>query len=217
MTPYNLETIHWLGHSSFRIDSSRAVIYLDPWQLGENPPPADLILITHDHRDHCSPEDVARIQGEQTLIVTVQESAAQLHGNIEIVKPGDSLTRFGVDITVVPAYNLTKFRSPGHPFHPKAAGYAGFILSVDGQRIYHAGDTDLIPEMAGFEVDIALLPVSGIYVMTADEALEAAVIINPKVIVPMHIGRGIGSRVDAEVFKTKSPLPVEILEIYVSP
>jgi L-ascorbate metabolism protein UlaG (beta-lactamase superfamily) len=216
MTSYNLETIHWLGHSSFRIDSNTAVIYLDPWQLGQDPPLADLILITHDHRDHCSPEDVARIQGEQTLIITVQESAAKLQGNIEIVKPGYYLTRNGVDITVVPAYNLTKFRSPGVPFHPKGARYAGFILAVDGQRIYHAGDTDVIPEMAGFEVDIALLPVSGTYVMTADEALEAAGIINPKVIVPMHIGRGIGSQVNVEAFKAKSPLPVEILEIYAS-
>jgi L-ascorbate metabolism protein UlaG (beta-lactamase superfamily) len=217
MKPYNLETIHWLGHSSFRIDSSHAVIYLDPWQLPADSPLADLIFITHDHHDHCSPEDVARIQGDQTLIITVKQAAAKLHGNITVVKPGDHLIRNAVDITAVPAYNLTKFRSPGIPFHPKTAGYVGFILAVDGQRIYHAGDTDLIPEMADFDVDIALLPVSGTYVMTADEALEAAGIINPKVIVPMHIGRGIGSQEDAKNFKAKSLLPVEILSLSTSP
>jgi L-ascorbate metabolism protein UlaG (beta-lactamase superfamily) len=211
MSSYNIVNIHWLGHASFRIDASEAVIYVDPWQLGEDPRPADLILITHDHRDHCSPEDVAKIQTDETVIVTVKDSASKLDGKVEIVKPGDELTLKGVEIKAVPAYNLTKFRSPGVPFHPKAKKYVGFILNIDGQRIYHAGDTDVIPEMSAFATDIALLPVSGTYVMTADEALVAAGMIEPKAIIPMHIGRGIGSQGDAEDFKSKSPVPVEIL------
>jgi len=213
VSEYNLDNIHWLGHDSFRIDSEKVVIYFDPWQLSENPHPADLILITHDHQDHCSPEDVAKIQQEHTVIVTIQEAAKKLEGTIEIVKPGDNLTVKGIKIEVVPAYNLTKFRSPGVPFHPKEKGHVGYLLVADGQRIYHAGDTDVIPEMSGLEVDIALLPVSGTYVMTAEEAAEAAKLIQPKVAIPMHIGRGIGSKVDLEAFRSRCDFPVVVLPI----
>ena len=117
----------------------------------------------------------------------------------------------GIPIRAVPAYNINKFRSPGVPFHPRESGYVGFILTVEGQRIYHAGDTDAIPEMESIDADIALLPVSGTYVMTADEALEAIKAIKPKIAIPMHIGRGIGSLADAEHFQEKASVPVEIL------
>ena len=207
-----LNKIHWLGHASFRIDGETATIYLDPWQLSGDQPQADLILITHDHHDHCSPEDVAKIQGTGTVIVTVAESVKKLKGDIRVVKPGDLLTVKGVDIQAVPAYNLTKFRSPGVTFHPKEMGFVGFIVTVDGQRIYHAGDTDIIPEMSDYQADIALLPVSGTYVMTAEEAAEAAGIIKPGVMVPMHVGRGIGSENDLETIQAISPVPVEVLE-----
>ena len=113
----------------------------------------------------------------------------------------------------MPAYNVNKFRSPGVPFHPKEAGNVGFVIAVEGQRIYHAGDTDVIPEMEAIETDIALLPVSGTYVMTAEEAVEAAALIKPKVAIPMHVGRGIGAHDDAERFKEKAPVPVEVLPI----
>ena len=211
MSSYNIKPIHWLGHASFRLQVEGMVIYLDPWQLGEGNPPADLILITHEHHDHCSPQDVAKIQSDGTFIVTIKSCAQVLDGNIHIVKPGDQLNLKGVDIQAVPAYNVNKFRSPGVPFHPKEKKYVGFILALDGQRIYHAGDTDVIPEMETYNVDIALLPVSGTYVMTVDEALQAGEIIQPKVIVPMHIGRGIGAIKDAETFKERSAIPVEVL------
>jgi L-ascorbate metabolism protein UlaG (beta-lactamase superfamily) len=213
MSDYRVDFIHWLGHASFRIDEKETTIYIDPWQLRDNSEPADLILITHDHADHCSLEDVAKIQLEDTTIVTIKDSAEKLDGNIEIVQPGDFITIKGIGIQVVPAYNLNKFRSPGVPFHPKEKNYVGFIITVDDQTIYHAGDTDVIPEMSDIKVDIAMLPVSGKYVMTAEEALEAAKIIDPKVVIPMHIGRGIGSQNDAELFKSKSQIPVEILPI----
>jgi L-ascorbate metabolism protein UlaG (beta-lactamase superfamily) len=170
-------------------------------------------LITHDHHDHCSPEDVVRIQGENTVIITVKSAAEKLKGKVEVVKPGDSLIRKGVKIEVVPAYNVNKFRSPGIPFHPKEKGYVGFILTVDGQRIYHAGDTDVIPEMANYKVDIALLPISGTYVMTVEEAAEAARLIAPAVVIPMHVGRGIGSMADLEAFRALCPAPVKVLEM----
>lgn len=205
-----VSNIHWLGHDSFRIKGDGLVIYIDPWQI-EDGPKADLILITHDHRDHCSPADVAKVQKENSVIVTVAAAAAKLSGQIQVVKPGDELRVKGIPISAVPAYNVNKFRSPGVPFHPRESGYVGFVVTVEGQRIYHAGDTDCIPEMGSINADIALLPVSGTYVMTADEAVEAAAIIKPQIAIPMHIGRGIGSLADAERFKEKASVPVEIL------
>jgi L-ascorbate metabolism protein UlaG (beta-lactamase superfamily) len=113
----------------------------------------------------------------------------------------------------VPAYNTNKFRSPDVPFHPPEAGHVGFILTVDGRRIYHAGDTDCIPEMNSIQTDVALLPVSGIYVMTAEEAVEAAAAIQPQVAIPMHVGEGIGSLADADRFQQNAAVPTVVLSL----
>ena len=208
-----LDHIHWLGHDAFRITDSQT-IYFDPYKLGDDNPKADLILISHDHFDHCSPEDVALIQTEDTIIVTTASAASKLSGDICIVQPGDTMTIRGIEIEAVPAYNVNKFRDSGEPFHPEEAKYVGFIVTVEGTRIYHAGDTDYIPEMADLgAIDIALLPVSGTYVMTVDEAVEAAEAIQPGIAIPMHIGRGIGSPDAAEAFKEKAPVDVVILEM----
>jgi L-ascorbate metabolism protein UlaG (beta-lactamase superfamily) len=185
--------IHWLGHDGFRIDGEQ-VIYIDPYQIAGGPP-AGLVLITHEHFDHCSPEDVARIQNPQTVIVTEKDSAAKLSGDIRTVAPGDRLTVGGVAIEAVPAYNTDK------DFHPKAKGWLGFVFEVDGVRIYHAGDTDRIPEMDRIQADIALLPVSGTYVMTAAQAVEAALAVKPRIAVPMHYGAVAGTADDARSFK----------------
>lgn len=202
--------IHWLGHDSFRIDGDGIVIYIDPYKIKDGPKP-DLILITHDHKDHASPEDVAKIQHSETTIVTASAAAAKFQGRIQTVKPGDKLNIKGISIEAVPAYNTNKFRSPGVPFHPQESGYVGYILTVNGIRIYHAGDTDAIPEMKSVHCDVALLPVSGIYVMTAEEAATAAAMIHTKIVIPMHVGKGIGSLEDAERLKTISSVPVTIL------
>lgn len=208
-----VEHVHWLGHDTFLIDGPET-IYFDPYQLGEGLPQADVILISHEHHDHCSPEDVARIQGDETIIVTVASAADQLEGDVRIIGPGDTIQVKGIEVEAVPAYNVNKFRSPGQPFHPKEAGHVGFVITLEGTRIYHAGDTDFIPEMAELrEIDIALLPVSGTYVMTADEAVEAAEAIQPGLAIPMHVGRGIGSLASAEAFKEKAPVDVLILEV----
>jgi len=207
-----VSNIHWLGHDSFRIEGDGLVVYIDPWQL-KDVPKADLILITHEHGDHCSPADVASIRKEDTVIVTIASAAEQLSGTIQVVKPGDELTVRGLPITVVPAYNIDKYRNPGEHFHPKASGHVGYIITVEGQRIYHTGDTDFIPEMELIETDIVLLPVSGIYVMTADEALQAVEAIKPKIAIPMHVGRGIGELEDAEYFKKKATVSVTVLPI----
>jgi L-ascorbate metabolism protein UlaG (beta-lactamase superfamily) len=204
--------IHWLGHDSFRIDGDGVVVYIDPYRLKEGPK-ADLILITHDHSDHASMPDVVLIQKADTAIVTTAAAAQKLSGQIKTVKPGEELTVKGIPIQTLPAYNLNKFRSPGVPFHPKEAGHVGYLITVKGIRIYHPGDSDFIPEMKGLKPDVALLPVSGTYVMTYEEAVEAATAIQPKVAVPMHVGEGIGSLADAERFKEKASVPVIVLSI----
>jgi len=204
--------IHWLGHDCFRIEWEGVTIYIDPYRIKDGPP-ADLILITHDHFDHCSPEDIARIQKADTTFVTVASAAANLKGQVEIVKPGDDITLKGVHIHAVPSYNTNKFRSPGNPFHPKEKGYVGYVLTLGERRIYHTGDSDHIPEMAGIKTDVALLPVSGIYVMTAEEAAEAAKTIQPKVAIPMHVGAGIGELEFTQTFKDLANVPVVILPL----
>jgi L-ascorbate metabolism protein UlaG (beta-lactamase superfamily) len=188
-----LNKIKWLGHDSFRIEAEK-VIYIDPFQI-KTGPKADIILITHEHYDHCSPEDVEKIRAEDTIIVTEKNSAQKLSGNIKIMKPGDTATVAGIKIETVPAYNLNK------KFHPKANGWLGFIIEIDGQRIYHAGDADFIPEMSEIQADIAMLPVSGTYVMTAEEAVTAALALRPGTAIPMHYGSIIGSEEDARRFE----------------
>lgn len=188
-----IENIHWLGHSSFRIEDEKSV-YIDPWRLKGSPPKADLILITHDHHDHCSPDDVAKIAKKDTVIVTIAAVARRLKGDVRIVRAGDSLTAAGIPIEVVPAYNVDK------PNHPKSAGHVGFIITMGGQRIYHAGDTDLIPEMDDIQAEIALLPVGGTFTMNAEEAAQAAKKIKPQVAIPIHYGTTVGSIKDAQRF-----------------
>lgn len=196
------EKIHWLGHDGFRIDAEK-IIYIDPYQINPGKK-ADLILITHAHSDHCSPADISKIQKLDTIIVTEKDSAENLEGHIRIVTPGDELTIGAVKIEAVPAYNTNK------DFHPKANGWLGFIVEFNGVRLYHAGDTDHIPEMNDFKVDIALLPVSGTYVMTAGEAVDAAISIGPKLAIPMHIGAIVGSDQDAATFKKALEGKIEV-------
>ncbi|MBW2283018.1 MAG: MBL fold metallo-hydrolase [Deltaproteobacteria bacterium] len=183
----------WLGHDGFLVETEKT-IYFDPYEIFGGPT-ADLVLISHDHFDHCSPEDVARVQGPDTVIVTESASAAKLSGDVRVVKPGDSLDFGGITLEAVPSYNTDK------DFHPRANDWLGFIVEAEGVRVYHAGDSDFIPEMNDLKVDIALLPVSGTYVMTAEQAVEAALAIRPKLAIPMHYGAIVGSEQDAVRFK----------------
>jgi len=196
------DKIVWLGHDGFRIDAEKTV-YFDPYQI-EGGPVADLILISHEHFDHCSPEDVAKIQGPETVIVTEKDSAKKLTGDIRILKPGEILDLGDVKIEAVPSYNTDK------DFHPRKNGWLGFIVELEGVKVYHAGDADFIPEMKDFDVDIALLPVSGTYVMTADQAVKAALAINPKLAIPMHYGAIVGDIADALNFKKELEGKVEV-------
>lgn len=201
-----LKKIHWLGHDGFRIDAGK-VIYFDPYQM-RSTVPADIIFISHDHYDHCSPEDIRKIQKKDTIIVANKTSAKNVKGDVRIVKPGDTVTVSDISVEVVPSYNVNK------DFHPKSSGMLGFIVTIDNVRIYHAGDTDYIPEMKTVKTDIALLPVSGTYVMTADEAVQAALTIKPSVAIPMHFASIVGSDADAQLFarKLEGKVAVKILK-----
>ncbi|MDH5715051.1 MAG: MBL fold metallo-hydrolase [Candidatus Aminicenantes bacterium] len=223
-----LESIKWLGHASFVIKAEK-VIYIDPWKLKDGEP-ADIILITHDHYDHCCPEDVQKIMKPDTVIVATPDAAAKFKGNVKTMKPGDSLTVEGVPIEAVHAYN------PRKQFHPKKQMGVGYIVTVvkkslmgvgvaarpeggipphvfdkETVRIYHLGDTDFIPEMQNIKADIALVPVGGTYTMDAEEAAKAVNSFMPKVAIPMHWGEIVGSEKDAQRFKELAHCEVKIL------
>jgi L-ascorbate metabolism protein UlaG (beta-lactamase superfamily) len=207
-----LSRLHWLGHASFRLDGP-PVIYFDPWRLQGTLPRADIILVSHEHSDHCSPQDIERISGPGTVIVASPSAARKLHGELRVLRPGERTSVGEAEIEAVPAYNVNKFRSPGEPFHPKGEAHAGFIVTVAGERIYFAGDTDHIPEMTEVRCDVALLPIGGTYTMDADEAARAAADIGPKVVVPMHWGGGVvGTRADADRFRSLYDGQVIVLE-----
>ncbi|MBC8318771.1 MAG: MBL fold metallo-hydrolase [Desulfobulbaceae bacterium] len=203
-----LDNLEWLGHDGYRLVAENQVIYFDPFKLSGEHQPADIILITHEHFDHCSPEDIEKIQKKSTTIITEPNSAKKLSGTVITLKPGESCEVNGVSIEAVPSYNTNK------KFHPKAKNWLGFIVTVEGVRIYHAGDTDYIPEMKNFKTDIALLPVSGTYVMTSEEAVQAALDIQPRIAVPMHYNSIVGDVSDAEKFAAalQGKMRVEILK-----
>lgn len=198
--------IHWLGHDTFKFEGE-TIIYTDPYNIRKKDK-ADIILITHEHYDHCSEEDIGKVRSKDTIIIATRDSAKKLTGNLKVIRPGEKLTVSGVDIEAVPAYNTDK------QFHTKERGWVGYIFSFNGRRVYIAGDTDYIPEMKHIRADIAILPVSGTYVMTAEEAVQAALDIKPSIAIPMHYGSVVGSIKDAERFAEglKGKIEVIILE-----
>jgi L-ascorbate metabolism protein UlaG (beta-lactamase superfamily) len=210
-----LEAVEWLGHAGFRIDvGGRASIYIDPYRIPADEPKADLVLISHQHYDHFSIQDLERLRKDTTQLLAPPAVAERLEGNVHSLRAGDVVETnvYGVDVRAVPAYNTSKRDNEGRPFHPREAGCLGFELNVRGERLYHAGDTDVIPEMDWVVgVDVALLPVSGVHVMTALEAAEAARRIQPTVAVPMHWGGHIGSEQDAQTFAEAAPVDVVIM------
>ncbi|MCM8778992.1 MAG: MBL fold metallo-hydrolase [Candidatus Omnitrophica bacterium] len=201
-----MEKIHWLGHAGFFIDAPSAEIYIDPYQIRKIYPQADIVLVTHDHFDHLSLEDIKKIAKTDTIIVGPVAIKGRIDYTTQILNPGEKINLKDVVIEGVSAYNLRK------SFHPKDNGYLGFVITVEKKRIYHAGDTDFIPEMRNIKADIVLLPVGGTYTMDAQEAAEAANAINPQIAIPMHWGSIVGSRKDAEEFKRLCKNEVRILE-----
>ena len=189
-------TINWLGHAGFNIENK---IIIDPFKIVV-PIKVDIVLITHAHYDHCSLEDLEKVVKEDTTIVAPPDCTSKLSrldkGNIKIITPGKEVNIGDIKIQAVPAYNIDK------DFHSRQNEWCGYIITINGKKIYHAGDTDLIPEMNDLDVDIALLPVGGTYTMNAQEAAEAAKRVKAKYVIPMHYTKGIaGSKEDAEKLK----------------
>jgi L-ascorbate metabolism protein UlaG (beta-lactamase superfamily) len=198
----------WLGHASLLLEGSKT-IYIDPYELPDRTasqlPKADIICITHSHHDHFSPEDMATVSKLDTIIVATPDCAG-IDATTINMSPGGRQEIGDVVIDTVPAYNIDK------SFHPQDNNWVGYIITLDGTRYYHSGDTDFIPEMEDIEADVVFLPVGGKYTMDAREAAQAADIISPDVAVPMHWGAIIGSSDDAELFRDTCHVPVKILE-----
>ncbi len=200
--------ITWLGHAGFRISDGN-VIYIDPWEVEKPGPKADIILVTHEHFDHLSVPDIIRLSRKDTVIVTTAAVKKKLSGDVRTVKPGDTITLGDVRITATYAYN------PSKTFHPKAAGNVGYIVTMDGESIYHTGDTEFIEEMKSLKADVLLVPVGGKYTSDAEDAARIAAAIGPKLAVPMHWGKlsDVAGREAAERFKKLAGVTVEILAV----
>jgi L-ascorbate metabolism protein UlaG (beta-lactamase superfamily) len=178
-------TLKWLGHASFQINVEGKIIYIDPYS-GKYSEKADLILVTHSHGDHCSVAKIKSIRRADTVVFAPEDCVGKIKGPVKTLGVGEEADVDGIKINAVDAYNVKRFRSPGNPFHPKGFG-VGYLITALGKTVYHAGDTDFIPEMKrlGY-VDVALLPSGGTYTMDNAEAAEAALAINPSLVIPMH-------------------------------
>jgi L-ascorbate metabolism protein UlaG (beta-lactamase superfamily) len=205
--------ITWLGHGGFRIKDvlHDRVIYIDPYQI-DTTVPADVILVTHAHFDHCSIEDLKKISTPKTVILAPADCQSKFQGKMEfresvIMNPGKDLTLGNINIEAIPAYNKDK------QFHLKGNDWVGYVVDINSKRIYHCGDSDFIPEMKNLRhIDVAMMAVSGTYVMTAEEAAQAVASFEPQMAIPMHYGSIVGDNNDAERFKALSKVHVEILE-----
>lgn len=234
-----VKNITWLGHASFKIVDKVTckVIYCDPWKLKNTDAAedkADLILVSHPHFDHFSPEDIKKILKPETVIVSVKEVAEQFPKNTKVIFPGqkilvklntsNTLSSAGketatqkeavIEIEAIAAYN------PAKQFHPRQNNWNGYIFSANNLRIYHAGDTDATPEMLSLKdrkkddekgIDIALLPIGGTYTMSAEEAADAANTFKPRLAIPMHYGDIVGKWEDGVAFKDNCKVDVELL------
>jgi len=201
------KSLRWYGHASFAIESDK-IIYIDPWKIPKSAPKADLILVTHSHFDHLSSNDINFLKKEGTTIICSTDCVSRVSGDVRSLTPGQEIEVQGIKIKGVPSYN------PSKPFHPRNNKWLGYIVIMDGVTVYHAGDTDFIPEMKDFgSINIALLPVGGQYTMNAEEAAKAANTIKADISIPMHYGAGvIGSEKDAQKFKTLCQGEVRILK-----
>lgn len=195
-----LDRIHWLGHASFRINGpphcDGTVIYIDPWRLPSESPKADLILVSHDHHDHCSPHDIKLLQHRDTIVVANSRAASLIGKNVQVLRPWQGAINVGqVSVRGVPAYTITK------AFHAKGFEGLGFLISMMRHDIYYAGDTDLTPDMEKIGCDIALLPVGGAFTMNYEEAAQAARMVRARYVIPMHYGQEVpGSGDDGRRF-----------------
>jgi L-ascorbate metabolism protein UlaG (beta-lactamase superfamily) len=188
--------ITWLAHAAFKIKDDSTTVYIDPRYMKtharaigtffENPEKADIILFTHDHADHFHPSSIKKMTTSHTILLGPEKYRKKMGSRLKTIAPGEHITIDTIKIEITEAYSVKHFRKPGVPWHPKGE-CVGYVVSLGGKRIYHAGDTDFIPEMRKLRgIDIALLPIDGKYNMNITNALEAAMTIKPKIAIPMH-------------------------------
>ncbi len=189
------------GHAGFIVKGRDKTIAFDPYKIkSSDARPVDIIFITHSHHDHCSPADIEKLITPNTIIVVPPDCISKVSnlkfGKLIPVEPDQEFKVDGILIETIPAYNTDK------NFHSRESDWVGYIVSIGGKTIFHAGDSDATPEMLSLEeIDIAFLPVGGTYTMTAEEAAKAASTFRPKVVIPMHYGSVVGSKDDAERFR----------------
>ena len=203
-----VNNIEWLGHASFKLCGSKT-IYIDPWKLpvgvgGDG----DIVLVTHEHHDHCSPKDIKQALSSNGKVLMSESCKANYPGADIYTLPYMKHKVDGLSIYATAAYNINK------KFHTKEMGHVGYIVTLDGVTIYHTGDCDAFPHMADLKCDILLVPVSGTYVMNPGDAVDACNMVKPQVAIPMHWGDAdvIGTKGDAERFQRVAPCEVVILD-----
>lgn len=207
-----LDNIEVFTQSSIRVKSGAGTIYVDPFRMKEEPHDADYVLITHDHYDHFSIEDIHKVIKDTTILVVparMEDDAKEFErevGGIVTVKPGVYKEISGLEIETIPAYNTVK------PFHPRRAEWVGYILRVEGKRIYIAGDTGLTKEAKQVRCDIALVPVGGTYTMDTKRAAELINTIRPEYVIPTHYGSIVGKQSDGQTFAALVKSPVKVVE-----
>jgi L-ascorbate metabolism protein UlaG (beta-lactamase superfamily) len=190
-----IENIQWLGHGSFLIQGP-PFIYIDPWRVVRNAFHPDVILVTHDHYDHCSVADVTKLRGTDTKIISNERVANQIDGTT-VLRPWQSITIDQISIKAIPAY------SPQGTHHPLKHGGLGFVISMDYHDIYYAGDTKIIPEMEQIHPDIVILPIDNDDTLNVEEAVQVVELLRPRWVIPCNwgtIGEGV-SHLDAVEFK----------------
>lgn len=185
-------------HSAIRIAGEK-VLYFDPFQMTEEPCDADILFVTHDHYDHWSPEDAAKVIASQTVLVVpshLLEGAKEAFPSHEVVvlEPGDKVEVCGLAVEAVPAYNL------GKDFHKREYGGLGYLVMMDGVGYYVSGDTDDTPEIEAVSCDVALVPIGGTYTMTPSEAAKAISMMRPRAVIPTHYGSIVGKKGDFDEF-----------------
>ncbi|MBU0710349.1 MBL fold metallo-hydrolase [bacterium] len=194
------QNIQWLGQSSIKISTKQNTIYIDPFQIAKRDQ-ADVIFITHDHKDHLDPASISKLLTDKTILVAPLSCREKINelglADIRFLSPWDSTEINGIHILAVPAYNIKKTN-----FHPKSKNYLGYVLTIDGVRVYHAGDTERIPEMQQFDCDIALLPLGQKYTMNSVyEAANSALDVKAKIAIPIHYDMFEGKLSDADAFQ----------------
>lgn len=207
-----IKNIELIAQSAIRIkNQDNKVIYFDPFKLGgDYNNDADLIYITHSHFDHFSPEDILKIKKEETKIIAPEDLREQIEkigfdeSNVLLVKPNNDYNIENIEFSTIPAYNINK------DFHKKEFNWVGYIVNIDGERIYVAGDTDNTEEARNVKCDIACIPIGGTYTMTYEEAADLINTIRPKVAIPTHYKTIVGTAQDAQKFKEKMAENIEV-------